>query len=84
MKASYFQFHAVVAFVRFIDRDGLFAKYASYLRIRHGMSVPDFLYRTEPANYISGAFGFADTREGYDFWFELSTRWSKILSHLTF
>lgn len=84
MKAFYFQFCAAVTFVRFIDCDGLFDKYASYLRIRHGMSVPDFLYRTEPANYVFGAFGFSDTREGYDFWFELSDEWNKILSKLTF
>lgn len=84
MKDSYFQFCAALAFVRFIDSEGLFPNYVSYLHGRHGKSVPDFLYRTDPANYISGAFVFADTPEGYDFWLDLFNRWNKILSHSTF
>jgi len=84
MKASYFQFCAALSFVRFIDREGLYSNYASYLCTRHGRSVFDFLFRAEPVNYISGAFGFADTSEGYDFWFELSKKWIKILSRSTF
>lgn len=84
MKASYFEFCAALAFVRFIYREGLFDEYASRLRARHGVSVSDFLYRTEPSNYILGAFGFIGTHEGPDFWFELSDKWNKILSKLTF
>lgn len=84
MKASYFQFCAALAFVRLLDREGLSVRYASYLRARHGVSVINFLYRTEPSDYISGAFNFTKTPEGFDFWFDLSDRWNKFLLKLTF
>lgn len=44
-----------------------------------GKNLNDFLKTCDMPNFISDAFDFEETEEGYDYWFEMSERWRDCL-----
>ena len=57
-------------FMRFLKEKGAFNNY----KLEVG-NVPVLIHKDQPCIWISGAFPWADTRDGFSFWSQLNDEW---------
>ena len=68
----------IVRFFRFLKENGLFGRYLKYYKINklnEKRPLYKFLNGYDPFVYISNAFSWDETEEGFDFWEEKHSEW---------
>ncbi len=83
MRISYYHHLLTVGFIQFLLRNGSLAAFIANVRNDRGESLTRYLRNTEPAFFISSAFRFDKTPEGFQYWDYLSDEWNSILSNRT-
>lgn len=83
MRISYYHYFATVRFIQFLLQKGSLAAFDAHVRKDRGESLTRYLRNTEPAFFISVAFRFDKTPEGFQYWNYLSDEWNSILSNIT-
>lgn len=71
----------IVRFSRYLKENGLFSRYLEYYKkdeINKNRPLQWFLRVIDPFEYISNAFTWDETEEGFDFWAEKHSEWVSI------
>lgn len=69
------KFELSVRFVQFLDSRYCLDSFVGYLKVSHKMSLSRYLYITPVDFFISHAFNYFNTLEGYEFWSGIDVEW---------
>jgi len=69
-------------FVEFLKDNNIYDQFIYNLKNYNSISLDDYCYKIYITSYILDAFSWKHTKEGYDFWDEMSDKWIKYLKGL--
>lgn len=75
-----FSFELAIAFVLFLHKRNCLDSYSKLTRRYHGCTLGNFLFRTIPEYWITGAFVHANALEGTEFWTQACNDWDVFLN----
>lgn len=65
-------------FEQFLLDNNIFSQFCSNILIKDSMLLYEYCEKTHPQYYISRAFAWSYTKEGYDFWLKVNIKWDRI------
>lgn len=74
-------------FFHFLKQNNVYEQYMNNFnkREKHRNEIcpkNQFLSKSEPVNFIDRAFTYSRTKEGHEFWFNLSVKWKRCYTHI--
>lgn len=74
-RTNQLKFELSVRFVQFLDSRHCLDSFVRYLKFSRKMSLSRYLYIIPVDFFVSHAFNYSDTFEGYEFWSGIDVEW---------